>query len=313
MMLDVPHDEAALLARLRQVLPGGEALTDDCGAVPPTPAGATLLATTDLMQEGVHFRRDWHPPGLLGRKLLAVNLSDLDASGAAPLGYTLTLALPADLDSGWVEAFLEGLAEGSRRWRVPVLGGDTVGSRAGISLGMTAFGAAARWLTRSGLEPGDTLYVDALLGRSAAGQRKLAQGLRWDGLDADLRAHLDPEPNLGLGPRLAALPAVHACLDLSDGLAEDLPRLAQASGVSLRLAAAIQGTGLDGADGAALLSAGEDYARCFGAGMAQAELEDALGTKLYPVATVEARGPAPVIHYDGSPLRARGFDHFAAP
>ncbi len=313
MMLDVPHDESALLARIRQVLPGGAALTDDCGAVPPPPSGATLLATTDVMQEGVHFRRDWHPPALLGRKLLAVNLSDLDASGAAPLGYTLTLALPADLEPGWIEAFLDGLAEAGRRWQVPVIGGDTVGSRGGISLGMTAFGAAARWLTRSGLEPGDTLYVDALLGRSAAGQRKLAAGLRWDGLDADLRAHLAPEPNLGLGPRLAALPAVHACLDLSDGLAEDLPRLAEASGVSLRLPPSIQGTALDSAEGTALLAAGEDYARCFGAAMAQADLEDALGIPLHPVATTEARGAAPVIHYDGSPLRVRGFDHFAAP
>jgi thiamine-monophosphate kinase len=313
MMLDVPHDEASLLARIRQVLPGGAALTDDCGAVPAPPAGATLLATTDLMQEGVHFRRDWHPPRLLGRKLLAVNLSDLDASGAAPLGYTLTLALPVDLESGWIEAFLEGLAEAGRRWSVPVLGGDTVGSRAGISLGMTAFGAAARWLTRSGLEPGDTLYVDAILGRSAAGQRKLAAGLRWDGLDPDLKAHLDPEPNLGLGPKLAALPGVHACMDLSDGLAEDLPRLAEASGLTLRLLPRIQGTPLDAPEGEALLAAGEDYSRCFGASLPQGDLEEALGVRLHPVAAVEACGPAPVIHYDGSPLRLRGFDHFAAP
>ena len=226
---------------------------------------------------------------------------------------TLTLALPPDLDEGWIEAFLQGLAEASREWRVPVLGGDTVGSRAGISLGMTAFGAAARWLTRNGLEPGDTLYVDAPLGRSAAGQRKLAAGLRWDGHDADLKAHLDPAPNLGLGIRLASLPAVHACMDLSDGLAADLPRLAEASGITIRLNAVIQGISLDTPAGAELLAAGEDYARCFGASQSQEQLEKFLGVALHPVATIEARTAAPVIHYDGTPLRARGFDHFAPP
>jgi thiamine-monophosphate kinase len=196
---------------------------------------------------------------------------------------------------------------------VPVLGGDTVGSRAGISLGMTAFGAASRWLTRAGLRPGDTLFVDQPLGRSAAGLRKLERGLRWDGLDAEINAHLDPTPNLGLGARLAAIPAVHACMDLSDGLAEDLPRMADASGVTLRLGASIQGVAPDSPEGAALLAAGEDYARCFGSPLAQADLETRLGLALQPVATVEARGAAAVIHYDGRLLRARGFDHFAPP
>ncbi len=313
MMLVVTDVETAILARIRALLPGGEALVDDCGALPAAPPGARLLATTDLMQEGVHFQRDWHPPELLGRKLLAVNLSDLDASGAEPLGFLLTLALPPDLDMAWIEAFLRGLADGARAWNVPVAGGDTVGSRGGISLGLTAFGAARRWLDRSGLRPGDTLFVDAPLGRSAAGLRRLEAGARWDGADPDLRAHLDPRPNLGLGVRLAALEDVHACMDLSDGLAADLPRMAEASGVTLRLLPAVQGTALDTAEGAALLAAGEDYARCFGARAAQAELEARLGLPLHPVATVEPRGDAPVIHYDGSPLRVRGFDHFAPP
>ncbi len=313
MMLVVTDVETAILARVRALLPGGESLTDDCGALPGAPPGSRLLATTDLMEEGVHFRRDWHPPELLGRKLLAVNLSDLDASGAAPLGFLLTLALPADTGMDWIDAFLRGLAGAARQWNVPVVGGDTVGSRRGISLGLTAFGAARRWLDRAGLVPGDTLYVDAPLGRSAAGQRKLESGLRWDGRDPDLRAHLDPAPNLGLGVRLAALPAVHACMDLSDGLAADLPRMAEASGVTLRLPRSLQGSDLDTAEGAALLAAGEDYARCFGASAPQAELEAALGIALQPVASVAPRGTAPVIHYDGSPLRVRGFDHFAPP
>jgi thiamine-monophosphate kinase len=309
----VALDETAILARIRALLPGGEALTDDCGALPIVTPGTTLLVTTDVMQEGVHFRRDWHPPELLGRKLLAVNLSDLDASGAVATGFTLTLALPPDLHATWLDAFLEGLASGCREWKVPVLGGDTVGSRAGISLGLTAFGATTRWLTRAGLRPGDTLFVDQPLGRSTAGHRKLEAGLRWDGVDHELKAHLDPAPNLGLGARLAAIPEVHACMDLSDGLADDLPRLADASGVTIRLCPAVQGTALDTTAGAALLTAGEDYARCFGSPLAQADLEGRLGVALHPVASVEARREAALIHYDGRLLRARGFDHFAPP
>jgi thiamine-monophosphate kinase len=271
------------------------------------------LVTTDVMQEGIHFRRDWHPPHMLGRKLLAVNLSDLDASGAAPTGCTLTLALPPDLDAHWLDAFLEGLASGCQEWQVKVLGGDTVGSRVGLSLGLTAFGATSRWLTRAGLHRGDTLFVDQALGISAAGLRKLEQGLRWDGKDAEIRAHLDPAPHLGLGARLAAIPEVHACMDLSDGLADDLPRLAEASSVTIRLFPTIQGVLLDSPQGAALLAAGEDYARCFGSPLAQVDLEARLGVALQPIATVESQGAAAVIHYDGTLLRARGFDHFALP
>jgi len=309
----VALDETAILACIRALLPGGEALTDDCGALPIVTPGTTLLVTTDVMQEGVHFRRDWHPPHLLGRKLLAVNLSDLDASGAVATGFTLTLALPQDLEAGWLDAFLEGLASGCREWKVPVLGGDTVGSRAGISLGLTAFGATTRWLTRSGLQPGDTLFVDQPLGRSAAGLRKLEAGLRWDGVDGELKAHLDPAPNLGLGCRLAAISEVHACMDLSDGLADDLPRLAEASGVTIRLCPAVQGTALDTPAGAALGGRGEASARVSGRRLAKGDLGARLGTALHPVGTVEARGEAAVIHYDGRLLRARGFDHFAPP
>jgi hypothetical protein len=89
--------------------------------------------------------------------------------------------------------------------------------------------------------------------------------------------------------------------------------MADASGVTLRLGASIQGVAPDSPEGAALLAAGEDYARCFGSSLAQTDLETRLGLALQPVATVEARGAAAVIHYDGRLLRARGFDHFAPP
>jgi thiamine-monophosphate kinase len=299
--------EADIIRRIRETFAGGEALTDDCGAVPQAPPGWTLLVTTDLMESDQHFRLDWHPPELLGRKLLTVNLSDLDASGAVPLGFTLTLAVGAGLDSAWLEAFLRGLAEASRTLKVPVIGGDTVGRPSGLGLGITAFGAARRWLLRSGLRVGDRLYVDQALGRSLRGFRKLQAGLRWDPAnpDPELAAHLDPRPNLGLGPRLAEIPEVHACIDLSDGLSKDLRMLAEASELSVVLAAEMDPEQLFG---------GEDYARCFSSSLAKEELEARLSLALSCVGEVIARKEVPLLIYDGGTLRPlpdQSFDHFA--
>ena len=295
--------ELEILAFIRDRFPGGEALTDDCGAVPLPPAGQALLTTTDLMEEGIHFRMDWHPPDRLARKLLAVNLSDLDASGAAPAGFLLTLALPRGLDRGWLEAFLAAMAEAARAAGVPALGGDTVGRASGLGLGMTAFGHARRWLKRDGLQAGDTLFVDQPLGASLRGLRKLEAGSR-DLADPDIAAHLDPRPNLGLGPRLAAMPEVHACMDLSDGLSRDLRSMARASGLSIEV---------DGALGADAIQGGEDYARCFGSSLTQAALEARLGLRLQAVGRAIPKQDTPLFLYDGKfrrPLDDQSFDHF---
>lgn len=302
----MPLREFDILAQIRALLPGGEALLDDCGALPQVEPGKSWLVTTDLMESGQHFRLDWHPPDLLARKLLAVNLSDLDASGAAPFGYTLTLALGPEITGSWLEAFLQGLAAASREAQVLVLGGDTVGRPAGLGLGLTAFGQTNRWLRRDGLQAGDTIFLDRMPGGSLRGLRKLQAGQRWDPShpDLDLAAHLAPSPRLGLGLKLASIPEVHACLDLSDGLSRDLRNLAQASSLSLVLE--------PGLDQDALMG-GEDYARCFGSALSQAELEARLGLHLVPVAKAIPAGEAPVLTYDENSLRPvpdLSFDHF---
>ncbi len=301
--------ETGILARIRELLPGGDDLLDDCGALPSTPPGHTLLVTTDLMESGQHFRLDWHPPDLLARKLLAVNLSDLDASGARPFGYTLTLALGPEISGPWLDTFLESLAGASREAHVQVLGGDTVGRSTGLGLGLTAFGFAARWLRRDGLRSGDRMFVDQPPGTSLRGLRKLQAGQRWDPTrpDPELEAHLAPKPHLGLGLRLAAIPEVHACLDLSDGLSRDLRNLAEASGLSIAVDPDLDEEALRG---------GEDYARCFGSSLPQAELEARLGLPLIPVGQVLPRGNSPLLAYDGSslhPLPDLSFDHFGTP
>jgi thiamine-monophosphate kinase len=303
----VELSENGIIDRIREGFPGGGALTDDCGQIPSAPPGQTLLVTTDLMEDGQHFDLAWHPPRLLGRKLLMVNLSDLDASGATPLGFTLTLALGRDLAPAWVEAFLEGLAGAARETGTPVLGGDTVGRARGLGLGITAFGAARRWLRRDALQAGDRIYVDQELGASLRGLRKLQGGQDPLLPDPDVAAHLDPSPRLGLGPRLAEIPEVHACIDVSDGLSRDLRALALASGRTVILARGLPPEAVEG---------GEDYARCFSSPLGREELERRLGVRLQEVASVGEGRPGQVLHYDGGSLRPlpdRSFDHFAPP
>lgn len=299
--------ESDIIQRIQGSFLGGAELTDDCGALPQVPPGCTLLVTTDLMESGQHFRLDWHPPQMLGRKLLHSNLSDLDASGAEPLGFTLTLALGEGVDGAWLDLFLEGLSHAARALGVPVLGGDTVGRASGLGLGITAFGSARRWLKRSEMRPGDHLFADQPLGRSLRGLRKLQAGQRWDpeDRDPDLAAHLDPRPNLGLGLRLGAISEVHACIDLSDGLSKDLRMLAEASGLSVVLDADLESDQIVG---------GEDYARCFSSSLNQTELENRLGCPLIRVGEAVAREQGPLLHYDEGrlcPFPDQSFNHFA--
>jgi len=299
--------ELEIIERIRATFPGGRDLTDDCGALPDPGPGRRLLVTTDLMEEGQHFRLAWHPPELLARKLLMVNLSDLDASGAEPLGFTLTLALGRDLEPAWLERFLDGLGAAAAAAGVPVLGGDTVGRGAGLGLGITAFGGVRRWLRRDAMAAGDRLYADQELGASLRGLHKLQAGARWDPArpDPDLRAHLDPSPDLGLGPRLAMIPEVHACIDISDGLSRDLRNLADASGLSVVLDPGLAPGSIQG---------GEDYARCFTTPLPPDELRRLLGRSFIPVGYAVERSEAALLHYDGGSLRPwpdQGFDHFA--
>ncbi len=222
------------------------------GAVPcpPAPAGpgddAAVLdadahvVTTDLMVEGTHFLRA-HPPRWLGWKLLAVNLSDVAAMGARPGAFTLTAALPADTPAEWWEALASGVGDLARAWGARLVGGDVVASPGPVMLGVTAWGQLpGPPLRRNGGRAGDRLMVFGAVGRSAEGCRQWlgrATG-DWgsdptDALDDPcLRAHLRPCPDLSVGPWAVAHGAT-AGLDLSDGLAVDLARLATASGVAL--------------------------------------------------------------------------------
>jgi thiamine-monophosphate kinase len=297
--------EKTIIAKIQQLFPGGEALIDDCGIVPDPGPGKLLLATTDLMESGQHFCLEWHPPKMLGRKLLMVNLSDLDSSGAKPTGFMLTLAVGADIEAGILEQILTGLAEAAHECNIPIVGGDTVGRRSGLGLGITAFGVASRQLLRNGVQDGDNIYVDYLPGASHRGLCKLLAGKRWDSEfpDADLLAHLAPSPDIGLGASLAEIPQVHACIDLSDGLSKDLRMLSEASGVSIILNQDLSDDSLYG---------GEDYSRCFATCLNLSEIQELTGRKFYHVAKAVLRVDHPLLRYTGNglrPLEDRSFSH----
>ena len=220
--------EAVFIAALRALAPHGAArgLLDDAAVLDI--GGEALVLTHDMMVEGVH----WLPgqdPADIAWKLVAVNLSDLAAKGAEPLGVLLGYMLGAD-DA----RFLEGLGEALAAFNVPLLGGDTVSGGGGArALGLTAIGRATTRPvpSRSGARAGDKVYVTGALGGAMWGFEALKRGI-----DTDTSPFRRPVPRLAEGRALA--PMVSAMMDISDGLLLDARRMAQASGVTIAINAA---------------------------------------------------------------------------
>ncbi|HYZ32288.1 MAG TPA: thiamine-phosphate kinase, partial [Crenalkalicoccus sp.] len=229
--------EFALIARHFRPLAGPAALDlGDDAALLDAPSGRQIVMTVDTMVAGVHFLLD-DPPETIGRKLLRVNLSDLAAMGAAPLGYLMTTALPRGTPEAWLAAFAAGLAEDQRGFGIQLLGGDTVATPGPVTLSLTALGTVAPGaaLRRKGAVPGDTLWVSGTIGDGALGLRAL-RGEVADPEGALARRYRLPEPRLGLGAGLAGL--AHAAMDVSDGLLQDLGHLCRAGGCAAELEAA---------------------------------------------------------------------------
>jgi thiamine-monophosphate kinase len=277
--------EFRLIERLRVVLgtagasPGHGAVRlgigDDAAVLAADP-GREWVVTSDTLVEAVHFRRDWTSPVDLGWKALAVNVSDLGAMGATPLGALVTAAVPADLEVEWLEALYQGLGACAAEYGCPVVGGDTVRSPQGVMLTVSALGTlpAGAAVTRAGARPGDLICVTGTLGDSAAGLALLLAG-RTAASDPEFAplfaAHLRPRPPIRAAAGLACA-GVTAMMDLSDGLASDLARLSERSGVgarvledrlpiSLRARDAAEALGVDPAEWA--LRGGEDYELLF--------------------------------------------------
>ena len=267
--------EDRLLQRILDVLPappggcGGEVPRlvlgpgDDAAAF-AWPGGGTLLLTTDAAEEGVHFDRRLHPPRAIGRRAVAAAVSDIAAMGGRPTGTLVSLVAPPS-DEAAAARIAEAAAERAAELGAPLVGGNiTAGERIGLHVavaGATAPGAPL--LRRRGAKPGDRLFVTGKLGGAALGlallRRTEGETTRFDPEEEALVARqLDPAPRLEAGAALAG--AAHAGMDISDGLALDLHRLAAASGVGACVEEArvpLAGTGSRGLEAA--LFGGEDY------------------------------------------------------
>ena len=234
--------ERELIARIRrQLLPAPGWLLvgigDDAAVVEPERNRVEVL-TVDALVEGVHFDRAFVPPDAIGHRALAVNLSDLAAMGATPRLALLSMALPAALPLADFDAIVGGFAAIAARYRLHLAGGNLTRSPGPLMIDVTVMGTVKRRqaLTRSGARPGDAIYVSGTLGAAAAGLRMLQEGLRLSTTgESCIARYLRPEPRLPLGIHLGRNRAASACMDLSDGLADGLQQIAEASGVGMTI------------------------------------------------------------------------------
>jgi thiamine-monophosphate kinase len=271
--MDAGSAEDRLIARYFKPLarhPGTFGFSDDAAAITP-PAGHDLVPKTDGLIEGVHFFSD-DPADAVARKALRVNLSDLAAKGAAPLGFLLAIALPKGFSEQWLAAFARGLGEDADGYGCPLLGGDTDSTPGPISISIAAFGTlpTGTMVRRAGAKAGDHVLVTGTIGDAALGLRvRKSEGSAWQ-LSAAMREHLVSRLQLPQ-PRNALAEAVRthasAAMDISDGLMADAAKLCRASDVSIVIeaervplsAAARQAVDADAAAIQSILTGGEDY------------------------------------------------------
>ena len=322
--------EDGLIARLRARLPsrgpGVRLGLGDDAAVIEVPSGR-LVVTVDAMVEGVHFRRDLLKAEEIGHRLAAANLSDLAAMGARPMAAVLSLGLMADLEVEWLDGFLDGLLDLAAKFSLDLVGGDTVRSPM-ITASLTALGRAEEnVLTRSGARAGQVIVVSGTLGDAAAGLMVLEKRLDIDPdvAEAPVKAFARPMPQVGLGLALAKSGAIGAAMDLSDGLAADLPRLCLESGLGAEVdpgllplsAPIIEAASKLGRDPRELaLGGGEDFGLLFTchpdavpdlAALPQADKAGGLTV----IGRITAGRDVNLIGPDGlRPMPGSGFDHF---
>ncbi len=326
-------NERELIAQIQKLIGPGRAgllqgIGDDC-AVLEKNADTVWLLTMDSLIESVHFNCAWHPPELLGRKAVAVNCSDIAAMGGQPLFALLGLGLPADFSPDWAERLMQGISQYCQEQGCLLIGGDTVRSPEQVMLTLAVIGEMRKEhvLYRHKARPGDTIWVSGPLGCSAAGLALLQAGKsaidpQWRQLIA---AHLDPQPQTGLGRLLAASKLVHAMMDMSDGLATDLAHLCKRSKVGAIIEADLlpgaaeltAAADLLGQDPLAwMLSGGEDYTLLFTAAAHATEALQRLTAEhswlIHPVGKIRAGQGLRLLRSDGGKENVlfQGFDHF---
>ena len=249
--------EDGFIERLRQRVPEPGAqvalgIGDDAAALSP-PAGEHVLVSTDVLVEGIHFTHRTLPPCFVGRKAVAVNVSDIAAMGGHPVGLLASLSVSADVEVEELFELFDGLIGRTGELKVDLIGGNLSASPGPMVVSVTIFGTSrgGKMLKRVGARPGDAICVSGKLGAAAEGLDLLEEGMALSASGAllvpgrlregpiplaemCLRAHMDPEPRVELGRFLLESGAASACIDLSDDLKRDLNRLCRQSGVGAR-------------------------------------------------------------------------------
>jgi thiamine-monophosphate kinase len=223
--------EKLMIERIRRTARGdrsGRGIGDDC-AVLPIPRGHEALVTTDFSLEGIHFRREWHPPDSVGHRCLGRGLSDIAAMGGVPRAAFLSLALPAELPQQWVDQFIGGLLTLAARFSVQLAGGDTAQSPDGVLADIVVLGSVptGQAILRSGAYAGDFIYVTGTLGSAVADLNRLRDGEKLN--PKSHLKHFYPEPRLAVGQFLREKKLASAMIDISDGLSTDLGHICEES------------------------------------------------------------------------------------
>jgi thiamine-monophosphate kinase len=305
---------------------------DDC-AVFRSSSGRVLLLTTDMLVEDIHFLRNTITPYQLGRKAVAVNLSDIAAMGGRPLVILISLALPAQTEVEEMQEFYRGMSDICGLYGVNIVGGDTVASPDNLIINVSLIGEADEHeiLYRSGARPGDKIYLTGPVGDSSAGLSILKHEISApESLCGHfVKAHNEPEPLIETGKMIAGSRLATAMIDLSDGLLSDLGHICQESRVgallfrdklplSRELESLAAHAGFDPFDFA--LSGGEDYVLLVtvpGAKTRDFELacKARIPSPLFLIGDIREEKGISITNADGSveELAPKGFDHFSHP
>jgi thiamine-monophosphate kinase len=304
---------------------------DDAAVTALTP-GMQLLTSTDMLLEGVHFRHDWHDPFRLGRKSLAVSISDIAAMGGIPRWALLSLAIPADCSLVVLDGFTCGFLAMAAEHGVVLIGGDTCASQSGLIVSVTIMAEQRPDLIvrRSGARPGDDIWVTGALGDAALALLILEHPENSLATISECReqllaALLDPTPRTFAGRMLAESGLLSSMIDISDGLLADFGHIAEQSGVggtlhldALPTSSAFQATTrcLPAFPHQLVLAGGEDYELCFTAHPANREkiydIMKKCGIDATPVGIVTKLPGVTVLQSDAIPfdLKTPGFNHF---
>jgi thiamine-monophosphate kinase len=309
--------------RGRIVSPNRAILTgigDDCAVLRPL-ARTDSLITTDFTLEGIHFRRDWHPPESVGHRCLARGLSDIAAMGGEPVAVFLSLALPRDLPQSWVGRFARSLISLAEKRGAAVAGGDTAESPDGILADIIVVGSVPKGkaILRSGAKPGDQIYVSGELGGSAAAVVQMRTQRGGNKLNPrDYVRHFYPEPRIELGRVLRDKNLASAMIDTSDGLSTDLAHICEESGVGAEIESSLIPRASVGkptweVDFDLALHGGEDYELLFTAPARKRIPSHIAGVTITQIGVITrsrgmfVRNPKGVAHE----LHARGWEHFS--